>query len=142
MDSSDATLCLDDIRSVRLTVNEILKLMRTGCHQGASPTAVQLSTTSQDTALNSKLSKIMRLLQQAPIPTTTVNPSTPVTDIPLLPMSGEELFQNDSRYQNPDPNEVFVTLLLSSLAAWLAVVLLALTWMRLTDLRYRPTVVS
>ena len=141
MDSNDATLCLDDIRSVRLTVNEILKLMKTGGHQGASSTSVQLLTNSQDTALSSKLNKILRLLQQ-PVTTTTMNPSTPTTDIPLLAVAGEELFQDDLRYHQPDPNEVFVTLLLSSLGAWLAVVLLALTWMRLTDLRYRPSVVS
>ena len=141
MDSGDAILCLEDIRQVRFTVNEILRLIKSGGRTGVVPVlppTPPLSTNSQISGLERKVEKIWRLLTnvtrsiQDTIPTTT---SAPTFD------EGEEQPLWVDRHQ-PGSSETLATLLLVSLGAWLAVVILALLWMRLADLHYRPVVVS
>jgi hypothetical protein len=136
MDTTDSAICLEDIRAVKLTVNAILQLVRSGIPtEVASPQPP--SPVLPTTELNSKLSKILRLLQSTTA-TTTIPTST--TSLPPEDFMGGPV--TDRRCESPDPNETFVILSLVSLGVWLALVLLALTWMRYYDLRYRPRVVS
>ena len=142
MDSGDAILCLEDIRQVRFTVNELLRLTKlgtpTGVAQIVTPT-LPPSISSQISGLERKVDKIWRLLtnvtrtmKEDTIPTTTSMPKRDEWEEPLPWMD---------RYQ-PGSSETLATLLLVSLGTWLVVVILALLWMRLADLKYRPIVVS
>ena len=156
MDSDDATLCLDDIRSVRLVVNEILKTIRKTGGAGGGPTASSSSSSPssgiqtiptdpgslqslklQISELDTKMERTSAEIRSICIPLTT-NGSM---------MSAHSLEQEDPHHLNglfswSGLSDVSWTLLLSFLGVWLSVVLLTLIWMRLTDLRYKPRVVN
>ena len=147
MDTEAGTMCLDDIRLVRLAVNEILKLVRGGeggKHHSPSPSAPtdQLLISSQISGLDFKLERILTLWKRNSAQTTTAT-TEPMETTESAGIHEALWSMKDQQYQAAsDPSGTFATLLLSSLAVWLAVVILALLWMRLTDLRYRPSIVS
>ena len=143
MDSGDAILCLEDIRQVRFTVNEILRLLKSGVPTSIAPVipaSPPQSTSSPLSGLERKVDKIWRLLQQANVSRSTTE--SPTTTTPSTTFGEEEKFFPFvmDPYQ-PGPNETLAILLLVSLGVWLVIVILALLWMRLADLHYRPIVV-
>ncbi len=168
MDSDAASLCLEDMRTVRLGVNEILRMLRNGTLTVASSTPQLTRPPTSDSSLmkscydaDNRSSKIWRLLVGWNETSTCFLPaSSPPTEhfssVAPLPVS----FPADAQ-PPPDslhlevpplqekvlncptsPSEALVILSLASLAVWLAVVILTLLWMRMTNLRYKPCVVS
>jgi hypothetical protein len=64
------------------------------------------------------------------------------TNVQSLGLEESGLAPLDELYNWSGLSEASLTLLLAFLGVWLSVVLLALLWMRLHDLRYKPRVVS
>ncbi len=161
MDSDDATLCLEDIGSVRLVANEILKIVRRIGGVNGNPSATfssSLSPISQSSSIRPILYDQGPLLslksQISDLGTKMERTSLEIlsTCIPRTmngSMIAQGLEQEDSDLAPLDElcswfglSETSLTLLLVSAGVWLSVVLLALLWMRLYDLRYKPRVVS
>jgi hypothetical protein len=144
MEFTDGALCLNDIRSMRLAINDLLKWVKTVCPKTGELLAVP-SMLSQSTATVLKTemtsTQVFRLLSTTTVPTQT--PDTDSSTEPLIPLPLEtvepELIVAPALH--PDI-AALVVLCASLLGAWLAMVVLSLTWMRLVDLRYRPAVVS
>ncbi len=165
MDSDAASLCLEDIRSVRMGVNEILRILRTGRYptMGTSPPSPRSLVSDSSSVTNSddndRWNTILKLLLNwnktsciAPImPGSREETTTPGITLlhqdPLLtPVANATLPLDLLMTRCPEPanrpSEVLAILSITSLAAWLVVVILTLLWMRLTDLKYKPSVVS
>lgn len=174
MDSDAASLCLEDMRTVRLGVNEILRMFRNGTLMVANSTPQLTRPPTSDSSWMKSCSdadnrslKIWRLLVEwnetstcflpvanlptvssfsadhlsnaAPLPVSSLAEAHPPPDSlhPEVPPLQEKLPNCPT-----SPSEALVILSLASLAVWLAVVILTLLWMRMTDLRYKPCVVS
>ena len=148
MDSSDGLLCLSDIRSLRLTVNEIRKWIKEVCpkpedifHQQLTPLPFSATgSTMARTSMESSTPYPTELL----VPTWTPTPTTTTTNMMMIGQSvslNGQVGVRDVADHTRDL-EALLTLCIASLAVWLALVMLALTWMRLADLQYKPTVVS
>jgi hypothetical protein len=159
MDSDDATLCLDNIRSVCLVVNKIRKMIvrkigGAGGNTSATSSSSSFPNTSihptlfdqeslqslrlQISDLDTKLDRTSLEILNTCIPP-TMNESTSVQSLELGESSLAPL---DNLYNWSGLNKTSLTLLLAFLGVWLLVVLLALLWMRLHDLRFKPQVVS
>ena len=141
MDSSDGSLCLNDIRSLRLAVNDLKKWVRDICPKGGlmvlgSPPFSPSSSIATRSTVGSTSTEVSPIFHSNPSQTTTMS----TTMGPLVSLKGEGwVYEEVNRLSEL---EALATLSLASLAVWLALVMLALTWMRLTDLRYKPVVVS
>jgi len=138
MESSDGLLCLTDIRSVRLSVNEIRKWIKEVCPKPESIFPPPLSPlplsglefTGETTSMS---------------PSTALSTLTPTTMISRMDERSVSLQGQVGVHggvDRPPGLEALLTLCIASLGVWLALVMLALTWMRLTDLNYKPSVVS
>ena len=148
MEFTDGALCLNDIRSMRLAVNDLLKWVRTVCPKAADFSVV-LYTPSPSTVSDFKMvgtstpGSLLPFTTTAPM--TTTMGTTVSTELPDLFSGDSEPIVAPELIEAPvlDPSlGALVTLWASLLGAWLAIVMLGLTWMRLTDLRYKSSVVS
>ena len=147
MDSSDGLLCLSDIRSMRLTVNEIRKWIKDVCPKPEvifPQPLIHLPISDQEsTTAKTSMGFLVQPSTELWVPTSTHTPTTTTMSQmmtgQLVPHSGQGMY--DVADQTPDL-EALLTLCVASLAVWLGLVMLALTWMRLTDLNYQPSVVS
>lgn len=157
MDSDDATLCLDDIRSVRLVVNEILKITRkiggVGGDRPASSSSLSPSSVTPMTprdheyllSLSSQISELGIKVERTSLVTQSIC-TPPMTNESMIAQGLEQeeasLVCQGELSSLLGLREASWTLLLAFLAVWFSVVLLTLIWMRLSDLRYKPRVVS
>ena len=136
MDANDGTLCLEDIRGLQLKVNELLRWVRVSC-----PRTLPISPPSShspESDLGSKLDAITSMLTLMSSPT----PPTQMKSLDTTPKSAEMVsLVDDDPLELLRHHAVSANLLVSSLGVWLAITLLCLTWMRLTDLQYSPKVV-
>jgi hypothetical protein len=138
MESSDGLLCLTDIRSVRLSVNEIRKWIKEVCPK---PEAIFPPPSSPLPLSGPESMEVTTAME----PLTALSTLTPMRTSTRMDEQSVSLRGQVGVYDGvdrPPELEALLTLCIASLGVWLALVMLALTWMRLTDLNYKPSVVS
>ena len=142
MEFTDGALCLNDIRSMRLAINDLLKWVKTVCPKTGELLEVP-SMLSQSTATVFKTeltsTQVFHLLSTTTVPTQTPGMDSSTESLIPLETAEPELIVAPALHPN---TAALVVLCASLLGAWLAMVVLGLTWMRLVDLRYKPVVVS